>query len=104
MKVRRYYRDESYSDALDTLIRKILGYFAFIGFALLVLKLCSVITIGYGVIALLYIAPCVVEFIMDVISIRIEKIRKKKEEEEEKKLAEKYRAELRNGFRDSEEE
>lgn len=98
MRMRRYYHDESYSDALDTLIRRILHYFDLIAFGLLVLKLCGVITIGYGIIALLYIMPCVFEFVMDVICIRIEKTRKKKEEEEMKKRAEKYAAELHNEF------
>ena len=94
--MRRYsYREDSYINALDTLIRKIFNCASYIALALLVLKLCGTIAIGYGIIASFYIVPFVLEFMMDVIDIKVERIKKKKEEEEYKKLAKQYAMEHR---------
>lgn len=94
--MRRYsYREGSYIDALDTLVRKIFNCASPIALALLILKLCGTISIGYGVIASFYIVPFVLEFMMDVIDIKVERVKKKKEEEEYKKLAKQYAMEHR---------
>jgi len=89
--MRRYsYREDSYINALDALIRKIFSCASYIALALLILKLCGTISIGYGVIASFYIVPFILEFMMDAIDIKVERIKKKKEEEEYKRLAEQY--------------
>ena len=102
--LRHYYHENSYLDAFDTLIRKLLNYTNTIALVLLVLKLCGTIAIGYGVIVSIYIVPAILEFIMDAAIIKVEKIKKKKEEEEYKKRAKQYATEHCTDYRDFEDE
>ena len=78
-----YYRNDDHAkrDAFLGMIRSLISPLRGIWFLLATLKLCSVISLSWGWIIMVFAAHIILDYVLDLVNIAIDKSDKKKEEE-----------------------